>query len=225
MYSGKDVLEIMSEAKNYNAAIEKFILQNLKGKKILDFGAGHGQFAIPLQKMGFAVECIEPDQDLGAALKKLCLVYQNINKAPQYETIYSINVLEHIENDAATATQLIQHLLPGGRLIIYVPAFPVLYSSLDQKIGHHRRYTKKSLTALFPQLKILDCRYVDSLGYAASLYLKWFDKSQGQFSVKMVRFYDQFLFPLSQIIDHLSHPFWGKNLLLVAEKPLAEDSP
>lgn len=225
-YAGKDILEVMKEAENYNSFIQQSILNNLKGKTLLDFGAGHGQFAIPLKAKGFTVDCIEPDELLADELKKhSCAVYKNINEAAQYETIYTINVLEHIADHHATGRLLIQHLKPGGRLIVYVPAFQSLYSSIDQKIGHQRRYTKKSLCALFTELKILDCRYVDSLGYAASLYLKWFQKSEGQFSAKMVRFYDQFLFPFSQFIDRLSHPYWGKNLLLVAEKPHANDSP
>ncbi|MBY0383892.1 class I SAM-dependent methyltransferase [bacterium] len=225
-YAGKDILEVMTEAKNYNAFLENSLLKNLKGKTVLDFGAGQGQFAIPLKKKGFSVECIEPDESLFATLKNQSfVVYKNISEAPQYENIYSINVLEHIEHDSAAAQQLVEHLKPGGRLIIYVPAFQTLYSSLDEKIGHHRRYTKKTLKALFPELRILECRYVDSLGFAASLYLKWFHRSEGQISVKMVHFYDQCIFPFSQIIDHLSHPFWGKNLLLVAEKPTSHHSP
>ena len=40
-----------------------------------------------------------------------------------------------------------RNLRPAGRCSIYVPAFPVLYTSMDAKVGHVRRYTRSSLTA------------------------------------------------------------------------------
>ena len=50
-----------------------------------------------------------------------------------------MNVLEHIHNDTATIAALRARLKIGGRLLIYVPAFPLLYTSVDRKVRHVRR--------------------------------------------------------------------------------------
>jgi SAM-dependent methyltransferase len=221
-YTGSDVLEVMAEAVNYNSFLEELIQKNAtKGKKLLDFGAGSGQFAAPLNHKGFQVHCVEPDVTLGALLKQKSLtVYNDLQKAPQdFAMIYSLNVLEHIADDSQIARQLVQHLQPGGRILIYVPAFQVLYSALDQKIGHHRRYTKQSLCQLFPSLKIVECRYVDSIGFFAGLYLRFFGAKDGSLSKRSVRFYDRFLFPLSRRLDLAAHSVLGKNVLFIGEKP------
>ena len=51
------------------------------------------------------------------------------------------NVLEHIEDDAAAVRRFRSVLPEGGRLVILVPALPALYGSIDEAIGHFRRYT------------------------------------------------------------------------------------
>jgi SAM-dependent methyltransferase len=220
-YSGADILEVMEEAVNYNAYLEQLIQKNARGKKLLDFGAGSGQFAKPLAQKGFQIHCVEPDAQLRSRLEQNSLtVYDSLQKAPKdFETIYSLNVLEHVLNDTQMAQQIVQHLRPGGRILIYVPAFQTLYSPLDQKIGHHRRYTKQSLIELFPSLKKIDCRYVDGIGFFAGLYLRFLGTKDGSLSKRSVRFYDRIFFPLSRCLDHLTHAFFGKNVLYIGEKP------
>jgi hypothetical protein len=39
-------------------------------------------------------------------------------------------------------------LKPGGKLVVYVPACPFAYGSLDRALGHYRRYTPEGLAAL-----------------------------------------------------------------------------
>jgi len=57
-YSGTDNLEVMAEAKNYNAFLLGLILQPIKPTDLLlDFGAGIGTFAILLKGLGYQVVC------------------------------------------------------------------------------------------------------------------------------------------------------------------------
>jgi SAM-dependent methyltransferase len=221
-YSGLDVLLAMEEAHNYNRWIEQWICSSLptSSNDILDFGAGNGLFAKRLKKPGAQITCIESDSALFQVLKNQNLeVHHHLGSVQKkFDGIYSINVLEHIHDDQTAAKELIHALKPGGRLLIYVPAFMGIYSPLDQKLGHHRRYTKKSLCALFKDIDILECRYVDSVGFLASLYLKHFGRRDGHLSREMVRFYDRWVFPISRVLDTLLHPFVGKNVYLVAQK-------
>ena len=61
------------------------------------------------------------------------------------DTIIYINVLEHIEDDLTELETVHKTLMPGGRVCIFVPALPILYSEFDKNIGHFRRYRKNDL--------------------------------------------------------------------------------
>ncbi len=219
-YSGIDVLEIMDGAKNYNSYLTDLIISHSPTKKALDFGAGSGAFARNLRDRGFEVVCIEPDSTLKAGLiKEGFTAYSQLSECPDtFNYIYSINVLEHIQEDQQIIEHLQTKLNPGGRLFIYVPAFMVLYSAFDKKIGHIRRYTKTSLLQIVPQLRIEDCYYVDSLGFVAALAFKWIGKKDGSVSLTAIRIFDMLIFPISLILDRVVKPFFGKNVLLVAQK-------
>src|SRR5262249_53508349 len=84
----------------------------------------------------------------------------------EYDSIVMANVLEHIEDDEAVLRQLHDALTPGGRLVVYVPAFMLLYSKFDREIGHYRRYRRPQLEAKFRAagFRVVDGRYVNSLG-------------------------------------------------------------
>ncbi len=225
LYNGHEILEIMEEAKNYNHMLEDFIQSHGQGSLWLDFGAGNGHFANALAKSKTKnkarIHCLETDPQMQKKLRQSGFtVYESSeNLPPHYDFIYSINVLEHIAEHESIAKKLISLLKPGGRLLIYVPAFPSLFSPLDQKIGHHRRYKRKTLLPLFTELKTLRCEYVDSIGYFASFYLKYFAHDDKPLSKNLVSFYDHWIFPLSRRLDPLSRPYFGKNLFYVGEKP------
>ena len=65
----------------------------------------------------------------------------------RFDTIICLNVLEHVENDVASLAAMRNLLVPSGRLVLLVPALPVLYGSLDRALGHYRRYTPGQLAA------------------------------------------------------------------------------
>ena len=66
-------------------------------------------------------------------------------RALDVDTVVCLNVLEHIEADTATLSDLFQVLRPGGRVILIVPALQKLYGSLDEHLHHVRRYEKAEL--------------------------------------------------------------------------------
>ena len=56
-----------------------------------------------------------------------------------------LNVVEHLPDDLGALTNIRETLAPGGRAIILVPCGPKLYGTLDEVLGHQRRYTHKTL--------------------------------------------------------------------------------
>ena len=225
VYSGRENLEAMTEAENYNKFLINIILQQVgdgKKKKVLDFGAGSGTYAKMLKKHGTTPDCLEPDAILQSTLAKsgFNVVAGSKDLKPNtYDLIYSLNVFEHIENDFEEIKKLQKALKKGGRLIVYVPAYQLLFSSMDKIVGHHRRYRTKRLKdmAASAGLTIKDVGYYDPIGFGAALAYRMI-RGKGVLSPKSVKFYDKYAFPVSKLFHPISRKIIGKNAVLIAEK-------
>src|SRR6476659_3765070 len=153
-YSGVDILEALECANNYNDYLTRLIRQSSESKDLIDFGAGIGTFSKRLRTAGYHVRCIEPDPVQRKRLEEQGFeTLDDITSVPDDSAsfIFSLNVFEHIEHDAIAIRDLRQKLKPGGTLLIYVPAFECLWTSLDEKLCHHRRYTRTTLRRLVEQ--------------------------------------------------------------------------
>ena len=62
-----------------------------------------------------------------------------------FDLVTAFDVVEHVEDDVAFLKTLRDHLVPGGRLLATVPAYPFLWSTFDEMNHHYRRYTGRSL--------------------------------------------------------------------------------
>jgi SAM-dependent methyltransferase len=227
-YTGIDNLEIMAGAVKYlrflNDRIAAVAGPTTSGPRLLDFGAGSGTHAIDLHHRGYAVDCLEIDPTLQDHLRDAGLtVFADVAElVPEsYDVAYTMNVLEHIDDDLAAVRSLARALRPGGKLVVYVPALQILYSSMDTKVGHLRRYRLGQLvdTVRRAGFQVDRCRYVDSLGFAATLAYKVVGSRQGDISTGSVSFYDRYGFPVSRGLDRVLDRVVGKNLLLVATRP------
>ena len=224
-YSGVENLEAMKEAQNYNRFLLDLVRRNLVGDEILDFGAGTGTFALPFSATDAVVICVEPDPDLRNTLSVAGLtVYPDLQAIPSssVDCVYSLNVLEHIEDDCAVLAALYDRIRPGGKIIIYVPAFNLLFSEMDQLVGHHRRYRRKELVAKMQSagFDVATAHYIDCLGFFLALVYRGIGNKTGVISPGSVKIYDRFLFPLSRILDRIIQGSFGKNLLVVGTRPL-----
>ena len=65
------------------------------------------------------------------------------------DTIVALNVLEHIRDDRNALAEMAAMLAPGGRVILQLPAHPLLYGSLDRNLDHYRRYTISGIREKF----------------------------------------------------------------------------
>ncbi|TFZ05171.1 SAM-dependent methyltransferase [Ramlibacter henchirensis] len=221
-YSGKDNLTVMEGATNYNEFLLRLVKEDAQpGRRIVDFGAGAGTFAAPLSSMGFDVTCVETDPTLGEMLRgKGLQVLPGLDEVGEesVDYLYSLNVLEHIEDDEAILRLWHRKLRKGGKLLVYVPAFQSLFTSMDRKVGHFRRYTKGELCSRLRStgFQIRDAGYADSVGYAASLVYKLTDRGEGDINPTMLRTYDRLVFPVSRLLDKVAHPLFGKNVFVRA---------
>lgn len=62
-----------------------------------------------------------------------------------FDLIVALDVLEHVKDDRAAAAELKRVLRAGGALVVFVPAFEVLWGAHDDVANHHRRYSRAEL--------------------------------------------------------------------------------
>jgi SAM-dependent methyltransferase len=223
-YTGIDVLETLEGATNYSALLVDLILESSQGRsRMLDFGAGTGTFAKLLRTKGIDVVCVEPDMHLAERLiRDGFLTFNDLNDVPDgsFEFILTLNVLEHIKDDQTSFRRLASKLAKGGRLLVYVPAFQILWTSLDERLKHYRRYRRAGMERLARSagLGVCKTRYVDSLGFFAALGFKVFGNKNGHLSARAVSLYDRCVVPLSRLLDFLFGRLLGKNIYLIASK-------
>jgi predicted SAM-dependent methyltransferase len=170
-------------------------------------------------------ECLEIDRNL-----RQILVERGFHRYEQlasiqktFDAIYTSNVLEHIEDDVEVLKQLHSKLKQDGIIAIYVPAFMCLFSELDTAVGHYRRYSKKEIInkLKIAQFKVLDCWYVDSMGFFASLAVKFlgYKDSATVGRNKTFKIFDKYIYPISMIFDRFGFRYlFGKSLLVIAKK-------
>jgi SAM-dependent methyltransferase len=139
------------------------------------------------------------------------------------DTAICSNVLEHIEDDRTTLSQIQQVLQPEGRLIVLVPAMPRLYGTLDRELHHFRRYSRPELESKLQQagFQIEDVRFLNRPGvfgwYLNSRVLRRRVLPKGQLRMFAL------LRPLLDA-EVENPPSYGMSLLAVARKPSSSET-
>lgn len=128
---------------------------------ILDVGGGNGYVACGLVEAGFDTILVEPGEIGATNAKRRGLnhvICATVSEADFIDgTVGAIglfDVVEHIEDDLEFIRTMRELLTPKGRIYATVPAYSCLWSDEDERAGHFRRYSKKSLTRLFSQANL-----------------------------------------------------------------------
>jgi 2-polyprenyl-3-methyl-5-hydroxy-6-metoxy-1,4-benzoquinol methylase len=230
-YAGQE-LNVFAEAvrwKRYIAdELEAFIVGD-----VLEVGAGIGSVTRARRSARQrSWTCLEPDPRLaaelsaslvsqtaeGAAVEVRVGTIASIEPGAHYDCVLYIDVLEHIEADAAELKQALGLLRAGGVVVVLSPAHQWLYSPFDKAIGHFRRYDRRMLAALSPggaQLEQL--RYLDSVGLLASLGNRVLLQSSEP-TVAQIRLWDRVMVPCSRVLDPLLLHRVGKSIVSVWRK-------
>jgi SAM-dependent methyltransferase len=65
-----------------------------------------------------------------------------------FDVVAAFDVVEHCEDDGLALAELTRVLVPGGRLLLSVPAYQWAWSDHDVRAGHYRRYRRSQLVTL-----------------------------------------------------------------------------
>ena len=158
-----------------NRNLNRLIAALVEGERVLDIGSGGGALLKVLQAEGKEVYGLEPNAglvDLTERLHPELNIRHGDGRAlPDFEvrfdTITIIDVLEHIGDDAEQLQLIYDRLTPKGRLVVLVPAHPILFGPRDRQNGHFRRYRRKELVTKLEAVgfKIQSLRSWNAIGW------------------------------------------------------------
>lgn len=151
----KNFEQLANAKKYYRWLVETF--SSWIGNRVLEVGCGQGNITTNLLDKQYVVG-IDFDEEYLTNIRKRFATNKNFRaenrditkdvtalQAHHFDTIVCMNVIEHIDDEVWAARKMYSILEPGGHIIMLAPAFNFLYSPYDRKVGHYRRYTKKSL--------------------------------------------------------------------------------
>lgn len=196
----------------------------------LEVGSGHGQFSRRLlaRVPRLIVSDIDPlaidriRELLADEPRVRFMVMDGVDGerlGEPMDNVVLLNVLEHIEDDAALSARCRECLVPGGRLVVFVPAFARLYGRMDREAGHYRRYHRAGLRRLLEGqgFAVARARYFNAVGFFGWWLNKWLGSGIHSSSTNaQVRLYDRLL-PIFRPCDRLLGCI-GQSLVVVATK-------
>jgi SAM-dependent methyltransferase len=120
----------------------------------LDIGAAGGGNTRVLREFGWRPMALEyaPTAAVAARQRGLDVLRGDAREMPvrtgSMNLVTAFDVLEHIEEDYLAVAEITRVLQPGATALIAVPADMALWSAHDEAVGHVRRYTRETLTAV-----------------------------------------------------------------------------
>jgi SAM-dependent methyltransferase len=222
-------LESLDGAGNYAKWIFKLIEPHL-GDQVLEVGAGHGTFTEMLARTAKRVvacdlseRCADRLRDRFSGDEHVEVLHGSIDSAAAYgpfDSVVLINVLEHIKDDNGALRDALSHLKPGGRVILWVPAFSFLYSDFDRRIGHHRRYGRTGLRTQLADAgyEVQTVSYVNAVGAVAWLVLARLLRRTPTGSAP-VRVFDKYFVPVLRPLEGRWSPPFGQSVVAIAVCP------
>jgi SAM-dependent methyltransferase len=228
-YKGIKTLEVLEGADNYNAWIAGMLSPYIESPA-LEVGAGTGNISEFFGKLESLV-ITDNDPELVKFLEDKFSLKKNVHAEVldiaskfgdvkvKFRTVYAINVLEHIENDKLALQNVNKLLVPGGRIVLLVPAKKFAYTKLDKSLGHFRRYEKEELRKKLTDANftIKKIEYFNIVGLASWIIRNIISVNHSDLKKSHVKFFDSIVPILRKIEPRSGLPF-GISLIAVASK-------
>jgi 2-polyprenyl-3-methyl-5-hydroxy-6-metoxy-1,4-benzoquinol methylase len=154
---GSNILVSLAEVPNFNGWMADVLRPHL-GARVLELGSGIGNMTRNLcprdhytasdinpHYLDYLRRTFQSRPYLDVAKIDLADARDFEGLSGKYDTIVCLNVLEHVKEESAALTNMRSALCSGGRAVILVPQGPGIYGTLDEVLGHERRYSRASL--------------------------------------------------------------------------------
>jgi SAM-dependent methyltransferase len=201
------------------------------GRSVLEVGSGMGYFSEKLVQAGVDRLVLSDTEEYCLARLREKYAGERVEVRTVHlpgpvdiggpvETIVAMNVLEHIEDDVQALRDLAGVAVPGGRLVIWVPAYMQLYGEFDRKIGHVRRYTPRTVrtaveAAGLRPLRVRPMNFLGGIGW----WLAVRRGGAGAPNPRLVALYDNVAIPTTRAVERVVRPPFGQSVFCVAEVP------
>ena len=232
-YGGVDILAHLACSQKTAKRVVSLFSEYL-GSRVLEVGGGLGQISDVLIDDDIDLVTLEPDAHLFGKLKEK---YDQLSNpevqnltvegllvegklAADFDSAIYVNVLEHIADDTAELINVRKLLKSGGNVVVFSPALPILYGTMDGLSGHFRRYTKSELIGLVKDsgFEVIHVEYFDFVGIFPYFFMYRLLKVRTIGSGGMF-VYDNIILPISTMLERLARGrLIGKNLLIVGRK-------
>jgi len=128
--------------------------------------------------------------------------------------------LEHIEDHRSALRGMASVLVPGGAIVLLVPAFQSLYGPIDRNLSHRRRYSRTSLAGLAQGagLRVEKLHYVNAAGFFGWWINAHIFRRAAQ-SERQIRIFDRCIVPWMSRLEAVVPPGFGQSLFAVLRKP------
>ncbi len=223
-------LDVTSEnAPNYLSWVAELCARYL-GHSVLEVGAGIGAVTAHYEH-GREVVVNELSPACVRALRERFAEHPNVRVEDgdlralglqeRFDSVLMVNVLEHIADDVEALRGLSRLLVPGGDVVVYVPALNGLYGPSDKKVGHYRRYSVWRLREVFREagLEPLELRWVNLIAIPAWVAFSRGDVADLERSGKLLSLWDRTAVPAARFLEgHVRTPI-GLNVLGVGRRP------
>jgi len=232
---GLHTLEVIAKADRFNKWMYDQFKHQLKGE-VLEIGSGIGNISQLVIEEGCSITLSDYNEEYCESLKKKFSQHKNVREVvsidlldPDFENKYSVykekfdsifllNVIEHIEDDQRAVKNCNYLLKPGGHLILLAPAYSWLYCTFDKQLGHYRRYSLNQLKQLLrkEEFSILSGNYFNFTGIAGWLLFGKIMNKKMLSSGEMSAFNK--IVPLAKVIDKLLGKNTGLSIIVTGIK-------
>ena len=155
---GAKILDSLAGTQRFNKWMADVVRPWL-GTRVLELGAGIGNMTQHLARGRKAYVASDIDAEHMARLRvrfrgrpnleiRKCDLCDAADFQPLlgvFDSVVCLNVVEHVEDDLGALRNIFSVLRPGGRAIILVPQDQKAYGTLDEVLGHYRRYSEVQL--------------------------------------------------------------------------------
>jgi hypothetical protein len=139
----------------------------------------------------------------------------------RHTSFVAFNVLEHLADDVGALRAAHRLVIPGGAVVMFVPAFQFAMSRFDRAVGHVRRYTKQSLRTAFWEagLSVERLHYVNAPGLLAWVVgMRLLRLTPGEGPV-LLRLWDGTVIPAAAAVESRWSPPFGQSVFAVGRVP------
>jgi len=228
---GLHTLEVIAKADRFNQWMYGQFKHQLKGE-ILEIGSGIGNISQLVIEEGHTITLSDYNEEYCENLKRKFSQLSNVREVisidlldqnfedkysiykEKFDSVFLLNVIEHIEDDEMAVKNCNYLLKSGGHLILLAPAYSWLYCTFDKQLGHFRRYSLKHLKGLLKNegFSLLSGNYFNFTGIVGWFF---FGKIMNK---KMLSSGEMFAFnkivPIAKIIDKLFGRSFGLSLIV-----------